>query len=368
MKGDIMKRFCFIILFSVFLASCSNTGTSVPTQITPTATAITIPTITPTLEPWMASLPEDVASVQVVVDEIIGLDAQGNQVKKYDLDEKEWQEIEKPITDIPAWLDDRSKTYWPGKYVVSDWNALLDKEVPSLGYDEINRKAAHKEVGWYYSISSAEVLGVQKISFKDYPVLVKYGSDGYFLEVAAEGTGGDTPVGDVLVLCGVDAPTGYVPICTNMFKGAQGHGPNYMPEERFLTAESLQSLVGRRLKLKLVSQVSWAPEKVDETKQQLIADGFNSPYPAGYHEQIVLRGNGVDLFWSLVADPNNGPKMVEQYFREKGLNTIPEELQIQKNGLAMQAWILKQYVVKLPFVMVDLIAEYNVSADDIGFR
>jgi hypothetical protein len=50
--------------------------------------------MTPTFEPWMASLPENVVSVERKGELILGLDEQGNPVMEFILENEEWVEVE----------------------------------------------------------------------------------------------------------------------------------------------------------------------------------------------------------------------------------------------------------------------------------
>lgn len=103
-----MKRILIPLLFSLLLVSCSNavpaTATSIPPTVTSTATPLPTHTPSPTLEPWMVSLPEGVVSIQMGDSEIFGLDAQGKQISKFDLEKNEWVKI---VVDV-KWDIDRA--------------------------------------------------------------------------------------------------------------------------------------------------------------------------------------------------------------------------------------------------------------------
>lgn len=84
-----------IILISV--TACAP-ATALPTELpTATTTVKTTPVPanipTPTLEPWMQSLPENVTSIEIEEDKIFGLDSQGNRIMKYSLDAGKWEEV-----------------------------------------------------------------------------------------------------------------------------------------------------------------------------------------------------------------------------------------------------------------------------------
>src|ERR1043166_9717894 len=65
------------------------TNTAVVTAIQ-TITPVPAPSITPTLEAWMQSLPESVLTIEKDGNKIFGLDAERKRVREFNLETGEW--------------------------------------------------------------------------------------------------------------------------------------------------------------------------------------------------------------------------------------------------------------------------------------
>ena len=100
-----MKQYFLILsMILLILAACTSTTpfpTEIPinTPIPPTETTTFTPALTSTATatatpgPWMASLPENVSSVELNGEDVLGLDAQGNTVMQFDLEANEWGKV-----------------------------------------------------------------------------------------------------------------------------------------------------------------------------------------------------------------------------------------------------------------------------------
>ena len=301
---------------------------------------------------------------------MFGVDKAGNAVEWFATDKAtinnladHWKDVEKPITDIPAWLDEQTAKY-VSELGYESYQALLDDKVYGHGYDDVSRRSGtHPEVSWTYKSVYGYVVGTNAITLTPDSEYYKYGSVAHGILVAAEGSDGLA-----FVPCGFDANAEYAVICTDIFEGGQGHDPDYQPRQKLLSPESLDTLVGRRLIFRIVSQASQAPEKIEAEKQKLMVEKYESGYPAGYNQQIVQRGKWVDMFWQMVADDNLAPQLAERWWREGGGAKTSEELNKNRNGLALQQFYMKQFGVNSPFILVDLLADDNATIDDVGFR
>jgi hypothetical protein len=112
-----MKKAATILVTMIFLASCGQVQTTPaaePTLVVPTVTSaptdISIPFMAPTstLEPWMRSLPEGVVTVEVEDEQIVGLDADGNQAMVYSLNTGEWETLteQAPVEEVEGMIFD----------------------------------------------------------------------------------------------------------------------------------------------------------------------------------------------------------------------------------------------------------------------
>jgi hypothetical protein len=145
------KKWMIPMTFCVVMTACSQvevvpTATNVPTE--PPAPILTS-TMTPTLEPWMQSLPEGVVTVEVEDEQIVGLDADGNQAMVYSLNTGEWETLTEQVNvegkvDLKIVHEESIESVVEGVPVFV--NILTDNSVTGMEIDEVRVHAGHHNV------------------------------------------------------------------------------------------------------------------------------------------------------------------------------------------------------------------------------
>jgi len=364
-----MKRFIISPFALILLTACTSIQT--PPTATPTTIAAALTTSTPTLKPWLAALPEDVISVKVAGDEIFGLDAQGNHIKKFDTDKNEWQDVEEPITDIPAYIDAISSSDGPQSMVrekgFEDWDELVDKLVmPYFSEEKALWFAEMSPFG--EAVSVAYVLKVEDFGVNP----TKYfGANRVKAGIAA--FPGSTEAGLVLYGCWVGDQ--YVPIVTHMHE--EGHSWHmYDPQRTFYNpqdANGLTGLITLRIPVKYDAYISGddnRPAGADYYKILMDSKG-EPPYGFVYRDQVLQRERALtgssELFWKMVLSPEGVPHMVQGYITEnwERMKTKYPEYNSIWYEPAKSIWAMDGLGLKYPFLVPNRVAPGDMDLETV---
>lgn len=337
-----MKRFLISSTIALTLLTACRSVQTFPIT-TPTATATTVPTSTmiPTLEPWMMSLPDDVVSVQMEGDEIFGVDAQGNQIEKFNIDSSQWETY---ITDIPAWLDERTQ-YWIEQGSYSSWQELVETKVMKQYRQEINTFGYWDKFVYGTSTFQAYVFEVVEMP------------DGTMQAVVAVPF--STQAG--LVELGIITTSGYVPMVTHFHEPRHGFDA-YDPKIKLDTPESLNQIEGKMMVFSMASQA--ASGNIVEERLEFFLSGSNKNAKYMYRDLVLLRTEDQrDLFLQIALDPNNSPNLNNSITQEmyNELKTNHPKL-LSTYGMAARAILVMDVISKSdPYIIADRVMPYSPS-------